>query len=317
MKRIILSFIIIAASALRLNAQQIPHYSQYWLNDYVLNPALAGTKSYFEAKSNNRYQWVGITDAPRTYILSLNGPIAKEHMGVGGYVFTDIVGPTRRTGGYASYAYQLNITEDIKLGLGLSVGVLQFALDAAKINMRDAFDPALSNGLQSIVLPDASFGFLAYAKNWYIGGTANQLLNNQVRFFNLPALNNTTSRLVTHVTAMAGYKYYFTDDFAVEPSVFLKYVAPVPMQIDGSLRILYKEKIWMGATYRTSDAIVGTIGYVMNNNLTFGYAYDYSTSNLRNYSTGTHEVMLGVRFYQKRIPPSLAPINQAPATSGM
>lgn len=312
MKKILYILVLLFGVTLMVSAQQIPHYSQYWLNDYVLNPAVAGTKNYFEAKSNNRYQWVGITDAPRTYILSLNGPIAKEKMGVGGYVFTDIVGPTRRTGGYGSYAYHLKLTEDIKLSLGLSAGVLQFAVDAAKISLRDEFDPALSNNLQSVVMPDASFGFLAYAKNWYAGATANQLFNNKIKFFDAASLNNSTSKLALHATAMAGYKYFVTDDIAIEPSVFVKFVSPVPVQVDGSLRVMYREKIWAGATYRTSDAIVATIGYVMGENLTFGYAYDYATSNLKNYSTGTHELMVGVRFNKKRVPPSVAPLNTAP-----
>jgi type IX secretion system PorP/SprF family membrane protein len=309
-----ITIIILFVSAVVVRAQQIPHYSQYWLNDFVLNPAIAGTKNYFEAKSNNRYQWIGITDAPRTYILSLNGPIVNERMGVGGYVFTDIVGPTRRTGGYGSYGYKVSLSDNIKLSMGLSAGVLQFAVDAAKINLRDEFDPALSNGLQSVVVPDASFGFLVYTdKKWYLGVTANQLFNNRLKFFEQKDLNSNTNRLALHATAMAGYRFYVNDDFAVEPSVFIKYVSPVPVQIDGSLRFIYKDKLWAGGTFRTNDAIVASIGYLMNNNLIFGYSYDYSTSNLRNYSSGTHELMIGVRFYKKRVPPSVAPLNTVPA----
>jgi hypothetical protein len=45
----------------------------------------------------------------------------------------------------------------------------------------------------------------------------------------------------------------------------------------------------------------------MGENLTFGYAYDYATSNIRNYSSGTHELMLGIRFNKRRTPPSVGP----------
>ena len=54
-------------------SQQLPIFSQYLLNDYAYNPAIAGSKDYYDVKSNHRYQWVGITDAPRTYTLSING----------------------------------------------------------------------------------------------------------------------------------------------------------------------------------------------------------------------------------------------------
>jgi type IX secretion system PorP/SprF family membrane protein len=307
MKRILYIIILVLGALGSSFSQQIPHYSQYWLNDYVLNPAVAGTKNYIDAKSNNRYQWIGINDAPRTYILSLNGPILKEKMGVGGYIFTDIVGPTRRTGGYGSYAYNLNLTSDIKLSLGLSAGLLQFAVDASKISLRDEFDPALSNNLQSVMVPDASFGLLAYTSKWYFGATANQLLNNRVKFFDNPNFNNKSSRLALHFTSMAGYKYPLNESITIEPTLFIKYVAPVPVQVDISARGIYKEKVWAGLTYRTSDAIAITIGYLMGENLTFGYAYDYATSNIRNYSSGTHELMLGIRFNKRRTPPSVGP----------
>src|SRR5258708_3570702 len=107
-------------------AQQLPQYSNYIINDYVMNPAIGGTNPYFEAKSNNRYQWVGITDAPRTYVLSVHGPLKSLNMGLGGMLFTDIVGPTHRTGFYLSYAYHIRVTEKVKVSLGISAGVLQF-----------------------------------------------------------------------------------------------------------------------------------------------------------------------------------------------
>lgn len=61
--------------SLNSTAQQLPQFTQYQLNDYVINPAVAGSRPYFEAKSNNRYQWEGITDAPRTFTLGINGPL--------------------------------------------------------------------------------------------------------------------------------------------------------------------------------------------------------------------------------------------------
>ena len=94
-KILIIGFIFVCNS---LFAQQLPHFSQYYLNDFLINPAIAGTRNYFEGISTHRYQWEGIVDAPRTYTLSVNGPIKSQKMGLGGYIFTDIAGPTRRTG---------------------------------------------------------------------------------------------------------------------------------------------------------------------------------------------------------------------------
>src|SRR3954467_14060469 len=84
-------------------AQQLPQYSQYMLNEMAINPAVAGRDDFAEVRSNNRQQWLGITDAPRTYMLTLQGPIKDKNMGLGMNIYTDIVGPTRRTGISFSY----------------------------------------------------------------------------------------------------------------------------------------------------------------------------------------------------------------------
>src|ERR1035437_9464062 len=134
-------------------AQQLPTFSQYMLNDYFQNPAIAGSRNYFDAVSINRLQWVGITDAPRTYCFSMNGPITKKNMGVGGYIYSDITGPTRRTGASGSYAYHIKLQEKIKLSLSVSAGIEQFAIDGSKLPLNDPTDYAL-NVYRSVVVAD-------------------------------------------------------------------------------------------------------------------------------------------------------------------
>src|SRR5438552_17373974 len=110
-------------------SQQLPQYSQYMLNQMAINPAVAGKEDYAEVRSNNRHQWLGITDAPRTYMLTLQGPIKDKHMGLGMNLYTDIVGPTRRTGISFSYAYHLKLNKQLNLAMGLSAGLQQWGID--------------------------------------------------------------------------------------------------------------------------------------------------------------------------------------------
>ena len=105
--------------AMGSTAQQLPQFTQYFMNDYAINPATAGMRENIEIRSNNRYQWEGLTDAPRTYTLSLSVPMSDEKLGVGAYLFTDIVGPTRRVGFQLGGAYRLPISEELTLGVGV------------------------------------------------------------------------------------------------------------------------------------------------------------------------------------------------------
>lgn len=288
----ILSFIGMVSA----QAQQLPQFSQYNSNNYVINPAFAGTESYFDVKAVNRYQWAGMTDAPRSFTMSLSAPFRNPHMAMGGYIFVDNVGPTRRTGAQVSYGWHMNLTEGIKLGLSASVGLTQFSIDGSRITLAEEGDPALFSELSSQLVMDAKFGALVYHENWYAGFTLPQLFQNRIDLYE--SADPGLSRLEDHYMLLAGYKYQLNDDFMLEPSVLVKYVAPAPIKIDATVRAHFREMIWAGFSWRNHDAFVAMLGYEWRQSLSIGYSYDFTTSNLRNYSNGTHEIMLGFKFGQ-------------------
>ena len=109
---------------------------------------------------------------------------------------------------------------------------------------------------------------------------------------------------------MGGYRWDFADDLRLEPSILVKYVDPVPAKIDLTAILRYRENFWLGATYRTKDAMSLMLGLWLKQTFQFGYSYDITTTNLKNYSDGTHEVMLAITFAKQ--PPSPAAAAPAP-----
>lgn len=285
-------------SVAELNAQQLPHYSNYMLNDYPMNPAVGGSRPYYEALSNNRYQWIGITDAPRTYILSVNGPTKNLKMGIGGQLFTDIVGPTRRTGINLSYAYHIKVAEKIKVSLGISAGLLQYVVDGSKITLYHQQDKVISSGIQTSYMPDFGAGIYAYStdRKWYVGASVPQIAQNKIRFNDYTETG--LSKLAMHYYVTGGYKFSLGDDFKIEPSTCMKFVSPAPFQFDLGLRAIYKDKIWIGGAFRYLDAISAMVGFTMQENITLAYAYDFTSTDIQKYSTGTHELMIGIKFHK-------------------
>lgn len=275
------------------NAQQLPQYTQYMLNEFAINPAVAGKEEFADVRSNNRYQWVGITDAPRTYMLTVNGPMKLKNMGLGMNLFTDIVGPTRRVGLNFSYAYHIKLNEETKVSLGLSAGVLQWGIDGHKLQLHDAGDENLLTQYQTTYVPDFGAGILLYTKKYYIGVAVPQMYQSKINLY--PGVEN-KGKLVTHFNVNGAYKFDLGEDFKLEPSFILKYATPAPMKLDVGVRAIYREQVWLGAAYRHNDAVTALVGYLYKNYLMIGYSYDFSTTNIRRYSSGTHEVMLGLRF---------------------
>lgn len=298
MRTRILLFVFLLFAVSFLRAQQLPQYTQFMLNQMAINPAYAGTEEFPEVRSNNRKQWVGVTDAPRTYMLTLNGPIKAKHMGLGMNIYTDIVGPTRRTGMNVSYAYHLKVQEDMTLSFGLTGGILQWGIDGNKLTIREEDDPSLSTLYQTTIVPDFGAGlYFRKAKQFYVGVSIPQLYQAPIGIYNP---DSKTSRIVSHFNINGAYTYSVNEEFVIEPSFLLKYVKPASPVLDIGARVIYKDEIWAGITYRSKDAVGVLLGYMYKNYLMLGYSYDFTTSQIRKYSSGTHEIMLGIRFSRKQ-----------------
>jgi len=268
-------------------------------NPFLNNPAVAGTNKYYEIRTNNRFQWVGFNDAPQTLSLSGHGPSADKPMGWGGYVYNDVTGPTSKLEFGGSYAYNIAITDEIRLSGGLSMGIMQYKFDGSSLN--DYQDPAIQ-GTQANWAPDATVGFYMYSYLFYAGISAHQLLGNKLT--NIGNVDTTVSpnRLRQHFYLSGGYRYILTKNLMLEPFVMLKYMYPAIPQVDVSVKATYrnrqwgKKEAWGGITFRSSDAIALFFGYNHNGKYFVGLSYDYSFTDIRKFNVGTYEVMVGLKF---------------------
>jgi len=277
----------------QLHGQQLPQYTQYMFNEFVINPAIAGVYNHYQIRTNHRFQWVGLADPPLTNSISFFGPHAKLDMGYGGYIYNDVTGPTSRTGFTGAYAYNIAIDGAMRLSMGISVSLLQYRIDGTQLNPKDVSDPSLLNMVSTSYMPDAGLGAYLYAEDFYVGLSVAQLLNNKIRIFdNKDGLN----RLKTHLNLVGGYHYELNSDWMLEPSVMIKGTAPKELSFDVTARVEWQKMAWGAVSYRFHDAVSILVGYRYEDLLIFGYSYDIGLSSIRKYNTGTHEIMIGYRF---------------------
>ena len=294
MRRIpLILLLVIITGSVGLKGQQLPQYTQYMFNDFVINPAIAGVHDFYQIRTNHRFQWVGLVDPPLTNSIAFYGPHANLDMGYGGYVYNDVTGPTSRTGITGSYAYNIAISGDIRLSMGISASMMQFRIDGTQLNPRDVSDAALLQMVSTSYLPDAGIGAYLYADEFYVGLSAAQLLNNNIRIFDN---KNGLNRLKTHINLIGAYRFQVDQDWVLEPSVMIKGTAPKELSFDLTARAEWKKMVWGAVSYRYHEAIGILVGYSYEEVFFFGYAYDIGISALRKYNTGTHEIMIGYRF---------------------
>lgn len=290
-KLTVILFIICSAGA---NAQQSPQYTQYMYNEFVINPAIAGTLNSYQIRSCNRFQWVGVEDAPITNTLSFYGPDAKRDMGYGGYVYHDVTGPTSQTEVSGSYAYNIALNPDIRLSMGMALGIKQFRVDGTQLTFDDGVeDPHAPASIMSSLVPDAAIGVYMYSSNFNVGFAANQLFNNKL---NLVKGETSLNRLRSHFFLTGGYKYFFNRTWAVEPSAIIKGMYPVQIQAELNAKVIYRNMVWGSLSFRTHDAVSVILGYNFKDKFIFGYSYDLSVSKFSTYNNGSHEIMIGYKF---------------------
>lgn len=273
------------------HAQQKPLSTLFMTNPFVLNPALAGTNNYFQVISQNRFQWVGFTDAPITNSLSVYGPMVKYPMGWGASLSYDVAGPVSTGTVHGSYAYHYNINEDMKISMGLNLGIMQYKIDYAKIDME--YDDPTMNAKENYYLPDANLGAYFYSSTYHVGLVVSHVLNNKIKIGTDPTGD---SKLKMHFYLTGGYKYYINREWAVEPSLVIKKVWPAPFQVDVNVRGWYKNMVWGGLSYRTQEALSIMLGYTWDKKIYIGYSYDLVLNPLGAHNFGSHELMLGYRF---------------------
>ncbi len=295
---IFIAFICIFLFAYQGKAQQIPLYTQYIFNSFVINPSIAGTHNYYQVRMNTRVQYVGIPDHPLTSTISVYGPHKSEDMGWGGFIYTDNTGPTSRSGFNASYAYNISLNETMRLSMGASIGFLQYKIDMSRIDFMNEEPLQTHTGY----VPDASIGVYLYSYNYHVGLSTAQLLNNKLNIPYKPVEEEEEkseggiNRLKSHFFLSGGYRYYLDRDWSIEPTMILKAMYPVPLQLNLTVKGIYQDMVWGGVAYRTQDALSFLVGYIHEKQYYFGYSYDLVLSSLNRYSSGSHEISIGYRF---------------------
>ncbi len=312
-------------------SQQRPHYTQYVLNNYVLNPALAGVENYTEIKLSHRHQWVGLQDAPVTTYLTVHTPIGKKdyktsatsfpmdgtnplgkeywrdyeasapHHGIGLQLINDKTGPFSNFSLYGTYAYHISLNNRTNLSAGFGVGLNRFDVNTAKLDFGPSYpvDPAVyGNGVLGKSQLDMNAGLWLYSANYFAGISAMQVIPQKLDFSN-DIVKMTEGRKVPHLFGTAGYRFMLNDDINVLPSVMVKYVQPLPVQAEANLKVQYRNILWLGGSYRAKYGFAGMIGINTLKSVLLSYSYDYSTTRLNTVSNGTHELMLGFLLGKK------------------
>jgi type IX secretion system PorP/SprF family membrane protein len=294
-KRMFVSGLLLLLLLTGSYGQVEPIYTQYMFNMQPINPAYAGMWEKIGFSSLIRkQQWAGINRSPLTQIFSFHTPLNNEKVGLGLNITSDKYGLEDQLGVFGDYAYEISLTPQSRLRLGLKYGFRNYKnpLTQYALYPDGYYDPAFGEDVDLKFLLNFGLGAFLYEENYYVSLSIPRLLKNNLR----ANLNNyNIEAQVQTVYLGAGYIFRFiTMNYMVfKPTLMITANRGLPLQYDIAGNFLLREKLWLGLMFRSGNAISFVSQWILDNNLRLGFAMDLTYNEIFPYQYGTYEITLG------------------------
>jgi type IX secretion system PorP/SprF family membrane protein len=315
MRRGVINIIMLFALGLtgEVMAQQLPLYSQYVQSGFMVNPAMAGYDGYTSFSTTARQQWLGFTEAPRTYSASwqtrlmrrsykiVNRQVSSKNrlkpstmgrVGLGAYLVNDVNAKLARTGASFTYAYHI-IMNNRQLSFGLAAKAFQYRIATDQLTFGEDGDPVMAGNFKSVAYsPDADVGIFFQDPNYFVGFSISNLLQTAVKTGGSEIADFKTYR---HYWLMGAYRFHVSEIIDIEPGALLKTSENWNPQGDLTLKAYFNDLFWGGLSYRTDQSVILLMG-VKIEGLYFGYSFDWAFSEIGHFNYGSHEVTLSYKI---------------------
>jgi type IX secretion system PorP/SprF family membrane protein len=296
--KIYIILLVIFTATLTVSGQQDPIFTQYMFNTQAVNPAYAGMWEKTGFISLVRKQWAGIDKSPFTQMVSFHSPMRNEYVGVGLNVINDRFAYEERLSVFADYAYELLLTPQRRLRLGMKFGFMNYQnpLTRYQLYPDGIFDPAFQEDIDLKFLPNFGVGAFYYSEDFYLSFSIPKLVKND---FVENRNNYSTLAEVRHAYFSTGYVFHLKPTLKFKPTMMMRAVMGAPVQIDFSANFLINEKLWLGTMVRTGDALCFVAQWIFDNNIRIGYAMDITFTEIYRQQNGTYEITMSysVDFY--------------------
>jgi type IX secretion system PorP/SprF family membrane protein len=290
MKSRLLLFLLILVG-ISSQAQQDAQFTQYMYNTINVNPAYAGSRGVTSIFGMHRTQWVGIEGAPQTNSFSVNTPLGESKVGLGLSVISDKIGPTVDNNLAADFSYTIQTSDTYKLAFGIKAGGSFFNLDVSRLDPNNPIDPSLTN--YNKFNPQLGAGLYLHSEKTYLGVSVPNFL--QTNRYNDNDVAIYSPKMTYYF--IAGHVFDLSPSVQCKPALLTKLVNGAPLQVDLSGNFLIMDKFTLGVAYRWDAAVSGLAGFQVSESLFIGYGYDYETTQLQKYNSGSHEVFLRYELF--------------------
>ncbi|HHM21523.1 MAG TPA: type IX secretion system membrane protein PorP/SprF, partial [Bacteroidetes bacterium] len=296
-----LTFFIILLFSLTALGQQDQHFTHFVYNQQMYNPAYVGNRNTPSFTALHRSQWIDFEGAPTSQVISFQTPIMRQRAGVGGTISRQGIGISYTWFGSAAYSYNIRITQeiDLKLGLQATLEYLGIKFSDPRVVTVTQGDPSLNSGrFEDKYSGNVGVGlYLTYKDLFYFGASSPQLYPNILGFNDLVSKQ---AKAFPHRYFNLGAVIPAMDGIEVMPNMMIKWVDHSPVDADINLSVRYQKKVTGGLSYRTGGGGTSNVGesfdlmmfYQFDQKLGAGLSYDFALTDIKDYSKGSVELIV-------------------------
>jgi len=306
---------ILLNGSYRSYAQNYPVYNSYYVNPYLYNPAEVAT-DYTYIFLNHRQQWMGVEGAPVLTTFNISSMLNQSHAALGAKISSFKRGILSTTDVSLTYGYGVAVDQKNTIFFGLSGGAISNTIDLSKV--ADPSDPAIASYLSNNLQPTANFGMLyRSATGLNLGVALPQLFapkfNSTSNFSSTaftPADNvivtayykrRVEGKIVSRTKKGVRSKVKTNDSYApLEFYLTYKYAKAGNNQFEAMAKLNLSESFWLGGLYRQSYGFGAITGFNIKQQFLVSYSYELGGQPEPGFSSGTHEIQLGVRLGQQK-----------------
>lgn len=308
-KTICLAVVVMSALSwlcAEVSAQTDMNFTQHMEMPTAYNPAATGDTDYLRIRGGARLQWIGIHNAPQSFVATGDMPfkVMNKRIGAGVMVHQESFGLFSNLLIGAQGSYKLKFMKG-QLGIGLQLGYLNTKFRGSEVYIPDnddyheGTDPAIPTQDLTGNAFDASIGVNYTHRLFYAGLAVAHLTSPKVNM-TLEGSESTESQqyeseLPRTLYFNAGGNIALKNTlFELQPSLLLA-TDFSSFAADISMRAKYNKFLSFGLGYRWNDALSIMVGAEYKN-FFLGYAFDYPLSALSKASSGSHELVAGYQL---------------------
>lgn len=243
-----------------------------------------------------RKQWAGVEGAPETQVFTMDTRLQEEPVGLGFTFFNDVTNIIGKTSGTITGSYQVALAPNQTLRFGMSFVALQNRIFFDRVQADDISDPNLLTTVDQRTVFEAGAGLHYKINKLRIGFSSDQLFQNTVRYRNEALFKSLDYTFIRHYYTSADYTFKAGKNFEITPIVLIRTVQGLPSQVDVSTLLNYKQLLWLNLMYRPSIGAGASLGMTLADQFSFGYSYEFPTSDISILGGITHEFVLGLKL---------------------